>query len=417
MQENSNPPPTVGRSDTAALLMPHLMRTAACALVTLLAATVPAAGQTPVTHSLCQDALQWLDGEVERFSLSLRTAQSALRTRAEAANLTELIVRLQKKPPAPRPRGYGVIPPLLPDLPLDTKPLRNRRYSLEEVTTAFARDVRDAALLASRAETAADMAQAVTDYERLQQRLDFLQAQVSYHRHWQRAVPEHRPWFEAQNRKGTRVASLAKLLTDPAQGEAAQRMQKQVREEIAPFVPTAGLRCRQHESGRPELQVAVITDLHDETMLAMFRGAVEREWTAVAREHGLELTLDLRAIRDDEWVSPPPPPGEVVDVTAHLKRFPKDALVLTTGAASMHAMLGRAIVLGGDPVRPRELAHEFGHLLGFQDAYLRTFEGQPSDPFGVVLVEWEGILPDLMGASSTGAVSAAMIERLIAAYR
>jgi hypothetical protein len=210
---------------------------------------------------------------------------------------------------------------------------------------------------------------------------------------------------------------LAKLLADPAQSDAAQRMQQQVREEIAPFIPTAGLRCRPGASGRPELHVAVITDLRDETMLAMFRGAVEREWTAVAREHGLELLLDLRPMRDDEWVSPPPPAGEVVDVTAHLKRFPADALVLTTGAASMHAMLGRAIVLGGDPVRPRELAHEFGHLIGFQDAYLRTFEGQPSDPFGVVLVEWEGILPDLMGASSTGAVSASMMERLLAAYR
>jgi hypothetical protein len=369
-----------------------------------------------VAHSPWQNALQWLDGEVERFSTSLRAAQATLRTRAEAASLTELIVRLQKKPPAPRPRGYGVVPPLLPDLMVEAKPLRNRRYSLEEVTTAFARDVRDAALLALRAETAADMAQAVMEYERLQQRFDFLQAQVSYHRHWQRAVPEHRPWFEAQNRKGTRIAALAKLQADPAQGEAAQRMQQQVREEIAPFLPTAGLHCRPGANGRPELRVPVITDLRDETMLAMFRGAVEREWTAVAREHGLDLILDLRPMRDDEWLSPPPPAGEVVDVTAHLKRFPAEALVLTTGAASMHAMLGRAIVLGGDPVRPRELAHEFGHLLGFQDAYLRTFEGQPSDPFGVVLVEWEGILPDLMGASSTGAVSASMIERLLAAY-
>jgi hypothetical protein len=403
------------RSSTNELPMPRLLPTIAN-ITTLLALAMPISAQEAVAPHPWQSALQWLDAEVERFSGSLRSAQTTLRGRAEAAQRPDLTLRLQKQPPAPRPRGYGVIPPLLPDLPIEAKPLRNRRYSLEEVTTGFARDVRDAALLALRAETTADLGVATGEYERLQQRLDFLQAQVSYHRHWQRAVPEHRPWFEFQNRKGMRVANLAKLLADPTQREAAQQAQRQVREEIAPFVPTAGLRCQPGTDGRPQLKVVVITDLRDETMLAMFRGAVEREWIAVAREHGLDLRLELRPMRNDEWVSPPPPAGEVVDVTAHLKRFPADALVLTTGAASMHAMVGRAIVLGGDPVRLRELAHEFGHLLGFQDAYLRTFEGQPTDPFGVVLVEWEGILPDLMGASSTGAVSAEMVARLLAAY-
>ena len=65
---------------------------------------------------------------------------------------------------------------------------------------------------------------------------------------------------------------------------------------------------------------------------------------------------------------------------------------------------------------PRVLAHEFGHLLGFEDAYLRGYEGEPDDPHGVVLVEWVGLSDDLMGNPAGGAVTREMIETLLEAY-
>ena len=74
-------------------------------------------------------------------------------------------------------------------------------------------------------------------------------------------------------------------------------------------------------------------------------------------------------------------------------------------------------MLGSDPLARRTLAHEFGHLLGFTDAYLRGFEGDPAGPFGVVFVEWWGLQQDLMGDAGRGRVSRDMIARLIEAYR
>ena len=74
------------------------------------------------------------------------------------------------------------------------------------------------------------------------------------------------------------------------------------------------------------------------------------------------------------------------------------------------------MLLGPGKVTPRTLAHEFGHLLGFSDAYLRGYDGRPDDRFGVVLVEWSGLLDDLMGDSRGGRVSEAMTERLLEAY-
>jgi hypothetical protein len=111
-----------------------------------------------------------------------------------------------------------------------------------------------------------------------------------------------------------------------------------------------------------------------------------------------------------------PATGATIDPERHLQRFPPDALVLTTGAAGTYALPRRAVLLGTAPISRRTLAHEFGHLLGFEDAYLRGYEGEPEDPHGVVLVEWVGLSDDLMGNPAGGAVSREMIETLLEAY-
>jgi hypothetical protein len=91
-------------------------------------------------------------------------------------------------------------------------------------------------------------------------------------------------------------------------------------------------------------------------------------------------------------------------------------LILTTGASSTNAWVGERIVLGTDPERRRTLAHEFGHLLGFEDAYLRGYTGDPNSVYGVEFVEWTGLTDDLMGNPGGGRVSSEMIETLLTAY-
>ncbi len=89
---------------------------------------------------------------------------------------------------------------------------------------------------------------------------------------------------------------------------------------------------------------------------------------------------------------------------------------MTTGGESTHAWTGRWMVLGPEEVSGRMLAHEFAHLLGFDDAYLRGFDGDPDGPFGVVLVEWTGLRDDLMGNVRGGRVTRDMVETLVKAY-
>ena len=111
-----------------------------------------------------------------------------------------------------------------------------------------------------------------------------------------------------------------------------------------------------------------------------------------------------------------PARSTAIDMKEHLARFPADALILTTGGESTHAWVGHYIALGPNPITRRTLAHEFGHLLGFSDNYLRGYDGDSRDPFGVVLVEWTGLIDNLMGDSESGRVTEKMIEKLMEAY-
>lgn len=366
-----------------------------------------------------QQVATWLDGEVARFTQSLGAAHAALLQRAKAANDEAAVERLQPLPPQPRARGYGLLPPIRPDLPVRTTPIGSRRYALEDVSVMYARDLRDAALLAVRAADASTPHGAhVDEYLRLKGRHDLLQKQIAYHRYWQDAVPRYEAYFQGRNRIAVKVDRMLLLRTDPQKAAEAAALHDEIQAELAPFVPTKGLRIEAGDAGALRLQVEVLTDVADDTFLARMRDAIVREWSECEASRARNLRIDVawRRMTADDWRAPPPPAGVVVDQKEHLARFPEGALVLTTGVASTVAMMGHAILLGTDPIRPRELAHEFGHLLGFQDAYLRTYEGDVKAPFGLRLVEWDGLLDDLMGDSVCGVVDDGMVKRLLAAY-
>jgi hypothetical protein len=109
----------------------------------------------------------------------------------------------------------------------------------------------------------------------------------------------------------------------------------------------------------------------------------------------------------------PPAAGEKIDLGAHAKRFPENAAALTTGAASLQITGSRTLVLGPHDLSPRTMAHEFGHLLGFPDQYLRGYRDLGADGFQVL--ELVADQADIMSSISTGSVVAAHFQGLIAA--
>ena len=199
----------------------------------------------------------------------------------------------------------------------------------------------------------------------------------------------------------------------------AARIGAELSEQLAPLRTTPGLRLVRDEAGGMTLPVTVHTDIADKDFLAIFHEAVEAAFceSKAARSRGFTLDLELRHVNPgDLYPEEAPPPGAAIDVETHLQRFPAGTVVMTTGAESTHAFTGRAILLGPSPITRRTLAHEFAHLIGFDDAYLRGYEGRPYAAFGVVLVEWTGLSDDLMGNSDGGRVTSEMIDRLVSAY-
>ena len=384
--------------------------------IAVLTGTQAPAAPEPAWHHVHR----WLTEERDRMARHLEAAHEQLLVRARAARAAELVAVLEPEPPRARAHGWGVLPDLVDDGPvLPVEPAEPRSYSLEALSLGSAADFRDAALLAAR--VAADpnlpLAPWVAEFRRLRERLQNLEDHLEYHAQWQVEAVEHREWFASRNRISDRVRHLLELEAQASPSRELER--REVMQLVAPFRPTAGLRVRTARDGRRVLALEVVTDIADERFLERVEQAVERVFSEddAARAARFALELTFRPIAPGElYQDGAPAHGAAVDLDRHLARFAPGTQVLTTGAASTYAWTGRAVILGPAPIARRVLAHEFAHLLGFEDAYLRAYEGEPDAAFGVVLVEWVGLSDDLMGSPGRGRLTPAMIERLLGAY-
>ncbi len=287
--------------------------------------------------------------------------------------------------------------------------LEERRYAIEALTVDFTRDIRDATVLVKAVpDRAVPLDKLINRYDHARKRLRFMEASVAHHRYWQPAIRDYATFFAKQNE----VVELAKALRAAEEPAEAEKVRGQILERIAPFTEAPGLII---EGG--VLRLDVVTDIEDEEFRTEVIDSVQLVWneSAAAKQAGLRIELTLEVIEPTTlYGGQPPLPGSTIDERAHLGRFPAGRLVLTTGGDRTHAIVGRYVQLGTDPVTPRQLAHEVGHLLGFADAYLRGYE--EAGPYGVVIVEWSGLQDDLMGAPSSGPVTDRMVERLQSAY-
>lgn len=364
--------------------------------------------------------VEHLGCERVRLTADIARGHARLKERVER-EAPALMVRIEVEPPKPRPTGYGLLPELTADAAESSQPLRESRYSIQHVLGVSTAERRAAGVFAERAQAdTLPLEPQVRELERLRRQLRWIESSITYHRFWQKSGDDSRAFFDRRNELVQRARALNELVRAKADTAMTEAIRRPLAAELAPFAATPGLAWRLDPDGTRILPVEVATDIADSAFLAAFKAAVQRAWSdsPAAREANFRVELTLKQIRPEElYPEGVPAVGAAIVETDHVARFPKGALVLTTGGKSTHAWVGRYIQLGTAPFGPRTLAHEFSHLLGFSDGYLRGTEGSSSDPFGYVFVEWTGIIDDLMGSSSAGRVTEEMVAQMVAAYR
>jgi hypothetical protein len=161
--------------------------------------------------------------------------------------------------------------------------------------------------------------------------------------------------------------------------------------------------------------VRLYTDIEDEAFLSAAKAAIEEMWQAseAGVQYAVEIDLHRAPASQLYEAGNIPGRGDHLDLQRHAARFPTDGAVLTTGAESTHSFVGRYVALGPGDLSRRTLAHEFGHLLGFRDGYIRGYRDLGDGGFEIL--ELTSSFDDIMTAPRQGRVQAAHFKLILEA--
>lgn len=152
-----------------------------------------------------------------------------------------------------------------------------------------------------------------------------------------------------------------------------------------------------------EVAIPIVTDIDSDSFFRELEGAIDTHWNRSpwGRRNKLRFKILWTRVPKDLAFA-----AGLITLREHLAKFRDGPAILTTGGATIH-VLGRALILGPAPVDARTLAHEFGHLLGFEDCYFRTLSGQGI--FGLAVLEWANpFFPDELMCDDTVGVARAL---------
>jgi hypothetical protein len=322
-----------------------------------------------------------------------------------------LLQRLEKAPPPVGVFGYNMLPRVV-DIPQPPTPIRSFSYSWP-ITESYIRGeetrldraksdlLRVAAV--SQEEKPARLSNLVDQYRELIRNQGTVDQYIEYNRFWQRSIADDRRHYD-------RMTQVYQALKSGNPDTAAT-----IREVLGKPKAPRFLRVRRTGSDRVVLQARIYTDIDDDAYLSQVRTVIEETWQAQEAGTRYSVEVDLRKVPATELYRGRTVPsfGEHIDVEKHVSRFPGDGGVLTTGAEFTHGSVGRYIALGPGDLAPKTLAHEFGHILGFTDGYVRGYNDLGDRGFEIL--ELTAFFDDIMSAPREGHVQATHFKLLMEA--
>jgi hypothetical protein len=387
--------------------------------IVILLSLLVAPGLWSIAHAETKAAWELLHEKLhidqETFTQALDTAFPLLKLRAEKED-KEQAARLL--PPPRLKTGYQLLPSINPqEAGGNPPPLAEQHYDMRSLEPTYRDDCARAQTFLKRIQSGSGaLKDTVDEYIYLRERLGLFAAHLAYHAQWQRAALQSAKFFAEKNAiikklRELRVTPLPlkTFLADP-----------QIKHQLAPFIANPHLHLIHKEKSALLLPVHFATDISDKAFLELVKSTLEIGFNSslAAKKRSFSVAISFTQInpRDLYHPRPSPPVGAALDITGHLALFPKDTLVLTAAGESTHAFAGRSLILAAGSLSARILLHEFCHVLGFSDAYIRGFDGLSRDPGGVVFVEFTGLYADIMGFPGGGEISDEMIAQLIKEY-
>jgi hypothetical protein len=317
------------------------------------------------------------------------------------AEAEALLRQLESPPPPVGIYGYQMLPRII-HIPQPPTPIRSFSYSwpitegyvraeaakLERATSDLAR-----VAVASRGEKLSLLTELANQYRELVKNQKTIDQYIEYNRFWQRSISESRGRYD-------RMTEIYWMLKSGNPGTASA-----IRDVLGKPDAPRHIRIRRQGANHVVLHVRVYTDIEDEEYLSHARRVIEEIWRAEENGVRYAVEIDLRKVSTRDLYRggrDAPKHGDHVDLDRHVGRFPGDGGVLTTGAEFTYGSVGRYIALGPGDLDPRTLAHEFGHILGFNDGYIRGYTDLGEQGFEIL--ELTAFFDDIMSAPREGHV-------------
>jgi hypothetical protein len=321
-----------------------------------------------------------------------------------------LLTELQEAPPQPVIYGYQLLPKIVANSAADRKSVSTFSYSWpitqgyingEGIKLQRAEDQLQQASRAAGLVKSALMISVINSYKELLSNQRVIDQYIGYNRLWQRLIWEGRARYDEMNR-------LYKLIQS-ADADTASAILQTLGQ---PLVPTSISVVEDKESHRITLNVPVYTDIQDDLFLAQAKSVIETAWQAKDDDTSYAVAVEFRKISTSSLYEDQPAPkrGDHIDVSTHTARFPA-GVVLTTGGEITSAVVKRVITLGPGDISMRTLAHEFGHLLGFPDGYIRGYNDLGEK--GIEILELTQVFDDIMSSPREGSVRPAHFKLIL----
>ena len=352
-------------------------------------------------------------GYTDRLTRFFQNLRATVEHEVSSDEAAALLRRLETPPPSPGVYGYQMLPEI-EEIPPAPTPIRTFSYSwpitqgyIQGEETRLERAKLDLARVSrlSPAQKSGLLSDLIDQYVELVRNQKTVDQYIEYNRFWQRSIVESRSRFD----KMTELYNLLKSGNPDTAGT--------IREALGRPDAPRFLRIRRDGPNQITLQVRVYTDISDDTYLMRVRSVIEDIWRA--EEDGMKyaLEMELRKIAPADLYRGRnvPRPGDHFDVDKHVARFPSDGGVLTTAAEFTYGSVGRYVALGPGDLAPRTLGHEFGHILGFNDGYIRGYSDLGEKGFEIL--ELTAFFDDIMSAPREGHVQPTHFKLLMEALK